>query len=281
VTLDVVTGEIVPASVIGGQLTPLEVKERAEWLRSVTKAALTEGVDYGTIPGTERPTLLKPGAEMLLFAAGLGFGITKVDDEDARTHSGVTYRCTVRRPGGFVVAECDGYAGYDESRFYTSAEQAERKEREMAQKYKRPPRPTRMVEYRAPWNSLLKMAQKRALVGAALNAVAGSGLFTQDLEDDVVADEPAPREHPEPYSGRSPGPNEDEGACAVEGADQLVATLRGERERVQAAFGQWRRWQNYPMPPETPEQLAAMQTELAKIRAEEARDEPPVGSPID
>ena len=77
------------------------------------------------------------------------------------------------------------------------------------------------------------------------------------------------------------GPGNPEGQCAVEGGEQLVATLKGERATVQTAFGKWRRSQRYPMPPETPEQLAAMQTELAKIRAEEARDEPPVGSSID
>ena len=39
------------------------------------------------------------------------------------------------------------------------------------------------MEYRAPWNTLIKMAQKRALVGAALNAVAGSGLFVSAADD--------------------------------------------------------------------------------------------------
>src|SRR5262249_50027002 len=44
--------------------------------------------------------------------------------------------------------------------------------------------------YRAPWNSVIKMAQKRALVGAALVATSASSLFTQDVED--TADAPVP-----------------------------------------------------------------------------------------
>ena len=178
--VDVATGEIVPLAV--GRLTPEQTRERAAWVREVTKAALVEGTDFGVIPGTERPALLKPGAEMLLLAAGLGFTIARIDDQDSASHQGVTYRCTVRR-GELVLAECDGYAGYDESRYYRSAEESERQERAYAKKDRREPREDRFVEYRAPWNTLVKMSQKRALVGAALNAVAGSGLFVTDDDD--------------------------------------------------------------------------------------------------
>lgn len=165
--VDVVSGELVryqsPAMPV--PLSPDEARQKAQWVRDVTRAALIDGTDFGVIPGTgKKPTLLKPGAEMLMLAAGLGFTIAKVDDEDARTHQGVTYRCSVHR-GGHVVAECEGYAGYDERRFANAG------------------------GWRADWNSVIKMAQKRALVGAALNAVAGSGLFTQDVED--IAEQPA------------------------------------------------------------------------------------------
>lgn len=153
--VNVTTGEVVQPSL---RLTPAQAKQRAIWVRDVTRAALEKDVDYGIIPGTgNKQTLLKPGAEMLLLAAGLGFTMDRVDDDDSRHHEGVTYKCTVRR-GDTIVASCDGYAGYDESRF-------------------------RRTNGRADWNSLVKMAQKRALVGAALNAVAGSGLFHVDPED--------------------------------------------------------------------------------------------------
>lgn len=190
--VDVTSGEILPLA--AGRLSPAEVRDRSQWLREVTKAALVENVDFGIIPGTDRMSLLKPGAEMLLLAAGLGFTIDRIDDQDFRTHEGVTYRCTVRR-GSFVVSECDGYAGYSESRYYRSAEDSERIERANAKQYRRQVNEARFVEYRAPWNTLMKMAQKRALVGAALNAVAGSGLFTDvdggSDEDDTA--QPPPR----------------------------------------------------------------------------------------
>lgn len=198
--VDVVTGELVhlPA----GRLTPAETAARTTWLHDVTRAALVEHVDYGIIPGTDRPSLLKPGAEMLLLAAGLGFTNQRVDDDDARNRRGVTYKCTVHDRDGFVHAECDGYAGYDESRYYVSAEDAERRERLRADKDRRPVRKDRIVEYRAPWNTLIKMAQKRALVGAALNAVAGSGLFV--APDDVDDETPATTAPNRPTAARRP-----------------------------------------------------------------------------
>jgi len=186
--VDTTTGEIV--TYVPGRLTPEQARERSAWVREVTKAALQEGVDFGVIPGTDKPSLLKPGAEMLILAAGLGFTNERVDDDDCRTHQGVTYRCTVRR-GDIVLATCDGYAGYDESRYYRSAEESERQERAYAKQDRRTPREDRFAEYRAPWNTLVKMAQKRALVGAALNAVAGSGLFVTDDTDDDGTPTPA------------------------------------------------------------------------------------------
>ena len=48
--------------------------------------------------------------------------------------AGVTYRCTVTKdmPDGrkVIVATCEGYAGYDEDRFYLTAEDARRKAEE-------------------------------------------------------------------------------------------------------------------------------------------------------
>lgn len=194
--VDVVTGEIVPV----GPSTPAlsfsySPEQLGQWMASLQeyrRAILSDGPDFMVIPGTKKPSLLKPGAEKLLLAAGLGFTTQKIDDEDSRTHQGVTYKCTVHR-GGQVVAECEGYAGFDEDRFYKSAVQAEADEKAMAARYQRKAKPEKFVEYRAPWNSVVKMSQKRAMVGATLNALAASGLFTQDLEDSGPAEVvPAP-----------------------------------------------------------------------------------------
>ena len=96
-----------------------------------------------------------------------------------------------------VAAMCEGYAGYDEDRYFSTMEDARRKaeakERANANRYQRSVNPAKWetitADYRAPRNSVVKMAQKRALVGAALEATSASTLFTQDVEDSApVAD---------------------------------------------------------------------------------------------
>jgi len=184
------TGEIVrvvPAAApeLKFSYTPAQAKAWMAELMEMRRAVLTENVDYGVIPGTEGYyTLLKPGAEKLLLAAGLRFTTERIGG--SREEGGVYYKATIYRgdtAGEVVVAECEGYAGYDESRYYVSAADNTAKEKYWAQKDRRAERPEKMVEYRAPWNTLVKMAQVRALKGATLNALAASGLFAAEAGD--------------------------------------------------------------------------------------------------
>lgn len=193
-TGEITSPEVLPVLGAGERLTPAQAFEWSGWVRAVTKAALVEGIDFGQIPGTDRPSLWQPGAEMLLRAAQLGFTNERLDDDDSRARRGVTYRCTVRR-GETIVATCDGYCGYDEAKYYRSAEDSERLERARAKQDRRPPREDRFAEYKAPWNTLLKMAQKRALVGAVRAALAASGLFGDTEGDDEPT--PPPRQTPQ------------------------------------------------------------------------------------
>jgi len=125
--------------------TPASIKAWIDQVQEMRRSVLEPDVDFMWIPGTPKPSLLQPGAEKFLLLSGLGFEIERVE----RTPEGVTYRATI--PGR---AACDGYAGRDEPNLR-----------------------------RAPWNTIVKMAQKRAKVGAISSALALSGLFTQDLED--------------------------------------------------------------------------------------------------
>jgi hypothetical protein len=188
-------------------MAPADAKALADQLQECMRAILKEGVDYGPIPGgdPDKKNLYKPGAEKLLQWFGFGSethqeGIERDDPDypsgiaDKARRIGVTYRTEVSKtiPGGgkVLVATCEGYAGYDEDRYYTTAEdaraKAEAKERFWAGKDGRPPKPEKWqnaAEYRAPWNTLIKMSQKRSYVGAAIDATGAAGLFTQDMED--------------------------------------------------------------------------------------------------
>jgi hypothetical protein len=174
----------------------------------------------------------------------------------------VTYRCTVTKAmadGRVVtVAMCEGYAGYDEDRFYTTAEEArakaEAKERRFARQDQRAPKPEKWAdaaEYRAPWNSVIKMCQKRALVGAALQATSASTLFTQDMED-MRAEASAP-----------------DGGQFTEAATAAVMALPQD---VRTGLDQWYRAKRWPESSRwTPEQWCAALQESGRLAALQER----------
>jgi hypothetical protein len=187
-------------------MEPSEAAALDKQLRECMRAVLVTGTDYGTIPGMgDKPSLFKPGAEKLLQWFGFGFTNDEVKTErddpehpsgiaDKARRIGVTYRCTVYKEltdgRKVTIATCEAYAGYDEDKFYISLDEARRKaegkERHWAANDKRQPNSKKweyVTEYRAPWNSVIKMCEKRSLVGAAIDATAAAGLFTQDLED--------------------------------------------------------------------------------------------------
>jgi hypothetical protein len=186
-------------------MTEEQAKALDEQVRRCTKAVLREGTDYGVIPGTNgEKSLWRPGAQKLLQWFGLGYKCDRVEverDDDGRKH-GITYKCIVGRrlPDGSidVKAECEGTADYDESKFYQSAEQVKARlrdnEHKWAAKDRRVPNADRWnnaTEYRADWNALMKRAQKRAIVGAVVDATAAGGIFTDREEDEapVVQDD--------------------------------------------------------------------------------------------
>lgn len=177
--------EHVPAEVVAlpTRTSPSELAAQASEVREMMKAVLVEDVDYGRIPGTPKPTLFKSGAEWLLRWARFGHRLEKVEverDQDGQRY-GVTYRAVIHALSdpSTVVATCDGYCGYDEP-----------DREEHTNKWGK-------TVGRSPWNTIIKMAQKRALVGATLQATATSGLFTQDVEDQPSAGESSKADRPQ------------------------------------------------------------------------------------
>lgn len=134
---------------------------------------LKRGVDFDN-PDTRngkkafnQPILLKAGAEKLAFGFGLCQRYTiesKIEQhDDTGTFFYYLVRCDLVKPseyGDVVIANSYGSANTAEKRngFNSPADAA---------------------------NSTLKMAQKRALVGAALSISGLSDLFTQDIENET------------------------------------------------------------------------------------------------
>ena len=181
---------------------------------------LIEGTDYGTIPGTQKPTLLKPGAEKLVRLLGLAdeYEVESVKEWDPPFfHFQVT--CRLRHLGsGVVVATGVGECNSMEARYrWRWVFQSELDQMGMGGEGLRvrdintkngKSRQFRVLneDIYSQVNTILKMAKKRAMVDAALSAGRLSDVFTQDLEDlprGAISDRPAEPKTQQPKQGQA------------------------------------------------------------------------------
>lgn len=244
-------------------LTPISdaqgAKARLAQLAAFVKSVMVEGHDFGTIPGTDKPTLYKPGAEKLLEMYGLAatYDVTqRVEDwERGFWHYEVRCRITSRRDGG-SVGEGLGSCNSMEARYrwrteWWNGNGAPTGEGWKQKRTKNGARWVRRVENEDRWdlpNTLLKMAKKRGQVDATLSVTRSSGLFTQDMEDLRADDDDDPTPSPPPRR-QPPPPQPQRASRPVRGeivppvipastADRLLSAgeTRKLREDVTAIF---------------------------------------------
>jgi len=122
------------ALVHAGQSTVNEMIRRRDMLYDFTKHVMVDGLDYGAIPGSDKKTLLKPGAEKLctLFNFVPQFEIVnQIEDWQGERTGGeplfyYLYRASLYR-NGELVAQGDGSANSRENKYrfrWVSEEQA-------------------------------------------------------------------------------------------------------------------------------------------------------------
>jgi len=135
------------------------VMGRINKFQQLVQKNLKQDLDYGIIPGTKKPTLLKPGAEKILMLLGLRseFDIANETRDFERGFFQYQIKCKLYR-NDILITEGMGACNTKESRYKNS-------------------------DGFSMDNTVLKMAKKRALVDAALLVGSLSDLFTQDLED--------------------------------------------------------------------------------------------------
>ena len=144
--------------------------------QSALHRLLREGLDYGTIRGTQRPTLYKAGAEKVCRILGVEaqYAIERVEDWDAEPpFFDYEITCSLYKIGsGMRIGMGVGSCNTAETRYrYVWRDGA------------------RVVDPETPSkkNTCLKMAKKRALVDAVLGYATLSDVFAQDLEDLDIA----------------------------------------------------------------------------------------------
>lgn len=173
---------------------------------SFISSVLNDGVDFGKIPGVDKPSLLKPGAEKLeklMFLTHKKECVEKIVEPSFIKY---TYRTTVFDNQGRVKATCEGTANSKEKKYrYTTVyeNQATPEQLEKGTKIVKKSRSggnftiiqIEKDDYYDVENTIMKMAQKRSYVGAILEATNSSGRFTQDVEDmDLPQNEYKPRD---------------------------------------------------------------------------------------
>jgi hypothetical protein len=231
-----------PRAIVMAEALKEDTEQRA-LLQMYVSQHMKTGTDYGVIPGTNKPTLLKPGAEKLtdLFRCTPSFDlIEKIEDwEKGLFHYTFRVRIT-SRDAGTVLAEGFGSANSREGRYRWR--NAHRKcpecEKEAIFKSKFPPRDNpdaapgwychkkaggcganfaagdERIESQTEGkvenddiytlvNTILKMAKKRALVDGAIALARCSDIFTQDVED-MVDEEPHSAPPPQRAARQAP-----------------------------------------------------------------------------
>jgi len=185
--------------------------------QQIVHKTMIVGLDYGVIPGTQKPTLLKPGAEKIAKLLGLSDQyeiLDKAEDWDKPLFRYLIVCRLIHLASGSVISEGLGECNSMESKYrwrdskrkcpYCGAEAIIKGKREYGGGWicygkiggcgEKWPDGDPDIENQevgkvenediySQVNTILKMAKKRALVDAALSAGRLSDIFTQDVED--------------------------------------------------------------------------------------------------
>jgi hypothetical protein len=232
------------------ELTVTELLAQAEKIKQAMTRAMEEGIHFGTIPGTPKPTLLKAGAEKLCLLFRMDPEYESHETIDGE-HLTVKSKCTLWHvPTGQRLGSGEGLA-------------TTREKKHAYRKGNGGARRSNPDLYDA-WNTVLKMSNKRALVAAVLNVTAASDLLTQDLEDDEPPKPATPsgpkRPHTEtdPESGREEEPTSEQREAAF--ADWKRALAQSTVDTCEAL------WRGVTSPEIWREFTASQTVELTSIK---------------
>lgn len=177
----------------------IEMRSKIDAVQKFVKEVMKEGLDYGVIPSTDNRTLFQPGADKLNALYGFARHITaKEENKDFKSgHYDVTIRIQLRhRDTGLVVGEGEGFCATYESKyryrwvFESDLPKGIDKDSVLSKSFTSRKSGKEYLKYRLEnsdlfdvWNTVLKMAIKRAYVSATLAATGLSGIFQMDEEE--------------------------------------------------------------------------------------------------
>lgn len=172
------------------RFSAVEIRQRVNLVQEVMQGIMKRETHYGTIPGTQKPTLYKPGAEVLCvtFRVAQEYRI-----EDLSGPGVARYRVTCvgrHQMTGVALGEGVGECSSSEEKYkwrgvICRAELDATPENLRRKKYYKNGNTADQIRTEPAdlANTILKMACKRAMIAMTLNVTAASDIFTQDIED--------------------------------------------------------------------------------------------------
>lgn len=219
-TLQPVPSATMPVAVRPAEMTVADLRKRKELVHELMRELMVPGQHYGAIPGTDgKPALFKSGAEMLCMTFQLRPTFNVSLRELQNNHREYRVDCTLMSLDGSVVATGVGSASTMESKhrwrlrslrcpvcnteairkgrdgFFCGAKLGGCGENFAATDKRIVTQPKGKVEnpdVADQWNTVLKIAAKRAHMHAVLLATAASDMFVP--EDDDEDEQEAPEE---------------------------------------------------------------------------------------
>lgn len=175
-------------------LTATEMRKQVNLVQEVMKEVMRDGEHYGIITGCNKPSLLKSGAEKLAMTFRLA---AEYEELHGSTESDafICYKINcklVHIPTGQIIGNGRGVCNTKEKKYRIRSvyfNKATKEEKAIGiEETRTGPSGTYkvLIVPQDPWdvqNTIYKMACKRALVAAVLNATAASDIFTQDIEE--------------------------------------------------------------------------------------------------
>jgi hypothetical protein len=168
----------------------VEIRQRVNLVQEVMQNIMKRDTHYGTIPGTPKPTLYKPGAEVLCVTFRIAQEY-RIEDLSSDGHARYRVTCIGRHQTtgitlGEGVGECS--SGEEKYKWRSAACKAEldyTPENMRRKKFYKNGNSVDQIRTEPAdlANTILKMACKRAMIAMTLNVTAASDIFTQDIED--------------------------------------------------------------------------------------------------
>lgn len=207
--------DVIPFEQRLGALSVTDVRAQVNLIQHIMKEVMKKDEHYGVIPGTgTKPTLLKAGAEKLCLTFRLDPQY-EVEQKQEGQHLTIISKCTLwhiptgqrfgsgmgscstreskyaYRNAAIKCPQCHAEAVIKGKEEYGGGWVCFKKKGGCGAKFsdgdeaieKQPRGRVANEDLADTYNTVLKMANKRSLVAAVLNATAASDIFTQDIED--------------------------------------------------------------------------------------------------